>query len=52
MNPQNTGVTIACLRSLPLPKSNAGAGMLAHIAVSKFIDHLPLDKYKYINVRD
>ena len=39
--PKNRGVVIAPLPSLPLPKSNAGAGMLAYIAVSKFIDHLP-----------
>jgi len=35
------GVTIAPLPSLPLPKSNAGASILAHIMVSKFVDHLP-----------
>ena len=33
----NTGVVIADLPSLPLPRANAGAGMLAHISVSKFI---------------
>src|SRR5690606_5667036 len=38
---QNNGVLIAELPTLPLPKSNAGASMLAHISVSKFIDHLP-----------
>lgn len=37
----NTGIIIADLPSLPLPRSNAGAAMLAHISVSKFIDHLP-----------
>ena len=37
----NSNVVIADLPSLPLPRSNAGAGMLAHISVSKFIDHLP-----------
>lgn len=35
-------IVIADLPSLPLPKSNAGASLLAHILVSKFIDHLPL----------
>lgn len=39
--PQNDGVVIAELPTLPLPKSNAGASILAHISVSKFIDHLP-----------
>jgi transposase len=28
--------------SLPLPKSYAGASLLAHVAVSKFADHAPL----------
>lgn len=35
------GVYIGELPSLPLPKSNAGASLLAHIMVSKFVDHLP-----------
>ena len=39
--PKNTGVVIAPMPSLPIPRSNAGAGMLAYISVSKFIDHLP-----------
>jgi hypothetical protein len=34
--------------SLPLPKSNAGASMLAHIAVSKFVDHLPFYRQRQI----
>lgn len=29
------------LPTLPLPRSNAGASLLSHITVSKFIDHLP-----------
>jgi len=37
----NAKIIIADLPSLPLPRSNAGASMLAYIAVSKFIDHLP-----------
>ena len=35
-------IVIADLPSLPLPKSNAGSSLLAHILVSKFVDHLPL----------
>lgn len=35
------GVYVGQLPSLPLPKSNAGASLLAHIMVSKFVDHLP-----------
>lgn len=35
------GVKIAELPTLPIPKGNAGASLLAYIMVSKFIDHLP-----------
>lgn len=45
---QQGGVIIAELPTLPLPKTNAGASMLAHIAVSKFVDHLPL--YRQIQI--
>lgn len=38
---EDQGVKIAELPSLPLPRSNAGAGLLAQIMVGKFIDHLP-----------
>jgi transposase len=41
-------IHIANLPSLPLPKSNAGASMLAHIAVSKFVDHLPFYRQRQI----
>ena len=44
----NSGVLIASMPSLPLPRSNAGASMLAQIAVSKFIDHLPF--YRQIQI--
>ena len=35
------GVKIGELPSLPIPKGNAGPGLLAHIQVSKWVDHLP-----------
>ena len=35
-------IVIAELPSLPIPRGNAGAGLLAHILVSKYCDHLPL----------
>jgi len=47
-NPNNTGVVIAPMPSLPIPKGNAGASMLAQISVSKFIDHLPF--YRQIQI--
>lgn len=38
---EKTIITIADLPTLPIPKGNAGAGILAYILVSKFVDHLP-----------
>lgn len=35
------GVQIAGLPTLPIPKGNAGPGLLAHLQISKFVDHLP-----------
>lgn len=46
--PGKEGISIAELPTLPLPKSNAGPGLLAHIMVSKFVDHLPF--YRQINI--
>jgi transposase len=34
-------LVIAELPSLPIPRGNAGPGLLAHILVGKFVDHLP-----------
>jgi len=39
--PQDQGIVIGQLPTLPLPKSNAGASLLTHIIISKFVDHLP-----------
>lgn len=38
---EQTKIEVAPLPSLPVPKGNAGASMIAHILVSKFTDHLP-----------
>lgn len=46
--PNEQGIVIGELPSLILPKSNVGAGLLAHIFVSKFIDHLPF--YRQIQI--
>lgn len=40
-NDEATKIIIADLPSLPIPKGNAGEGLLAHILISKFVDHLP-----------
>ncbi len=45
---EKTHIAIAELPSLPIPKSNAGAGLLAHILVSKFVDHLPFYRQRQI----
>jgi transposase len=37
--------------SRPIPKSIAGAGLLAHVAVSKYLDHLPLYRQSEIYAR-
>ncbi|HVK16344.1 MAG TPA: IS66 family transposase [Fimbriiglobus sp.] len=41
----------AVLPPEPLPKSNIGAGLLAHVIVSKFCDHLPLHRQEAILAR-
>ena len=46
--PKQEGIVIAELPSLPIPKGNAGAGMLSFITVSKFVDHLPLYRLRQI----
>ena len=38
----------AALPPEPLPKSNVGPGLLAHVIVSKFVDHLPLYRQESI----
>jgi len=34
-------ITIGELPSMPIPRGNAGPGLLAHIMISKYVDHLP-----------
>ncbi len=46
--PSKQSITIAELPSLPLPKSNAGASLLAQIMVDKFVNHLPF--YRQIQI--
>ena len=35
------GIVIADMPSVPLPKCQAGASLLSHILISKYVDHLP-----------
>lgn len=46
--PQSEGVVIADLPSQVLPRSNAGASLLAHLLVSKYQDHLPF--YRQLDI--
>lgn len=39
--PEDAGIVIGKLPSLPIPRGNVGAGLLSHITISKFVDHLP-----------
>ena len=39
--PEEEKIVIGNLPSLPIPKGNAGPGLLAHLLISKFQDHLP-----------
>lgn len=39
--PEDKGIVIGTLPSLPIPRGNAGPGLLTHILISKFQDHLP-----------
>ena len=41
----------AALPPEPLPKSSIGAGLLAHVIVAKFCDHLPLHRQESILAR-
>lgn len=45
---EQTEITIADLPSLPIPKGNADAGLLAYILISKFVDHLPF--YRLVKI--
>lgn len=40
-NDEQTKIAVAPLPTLPIPKGNAGASIIAYILVSKFVDHLP-----------
>ena len=48
INTKTEKIIIAELPYMPIPKSIAGASVLAHINVSKFVDHLPLYRQRQI----
>jgi len=45
---EDKGVSIGELPSMPVPKGNAGPGLLAHLTVSKYADHLPFYRQRNI----
>jgi transposase len=45
---ERTEIAVADLPTLPIPKGNAGASLLAHILISKFADHLPF--YRQVQI--
>jgi transposase len=41
---EESRIVIGELPSLPIPRGNAGAGLLAHITVGRYVDHLPFNR--------
>lgn len=39
--PEDNGIVIGLLPSLPIPRGNAGPGLLSQLIISKYVDHLP-----------
>jgi len=50
--PQEAGIQIANLPSLPLYRSNAGASLLAWLIVNKYVNHLPFYRQVQMLKRD
>jgi transposase len=46
------GVVIADLPDAPIDRGLAGPGLLAHVAVSKYADHLPLHRLEHMFARE
>ena len=44
-------IQTAALPKQPIPKSNASVGLLAYLAVAKFVDGLPLHRLEHISAR-
>jgi transposase len=46
--PNDSGVLIGQLPSRPIDKGIAGPGLLAHVMISKFVDHIPINRTRQI----
>jgi transposase len=44
--PDGEGVVIAPMPAMPIPKCQAGASLLTHILVGKFVDHVPFHRQR------
>jgi transposase len=44
--PEDKGIVIGTLPSLPIPRGNAGPGLLTHLLISKYVDYLPFYRQK------
>jgi len=50
--PKEGGITIGCLPSLPLPRSNAGASLIAFLITYKYVNHIPFYRLVQMLKRD
>lgn len=50
-NDEKSDIRIAELPGLPIARGNAGAGLIAHLLVSKFVDHLPFYRQRQMYKR-
>lgn len=50
--PQDQGITIGLLPTLPIPRGMVGPGLLAHLIISKYADHLPFYRQVQMFKRD
>jgi len=49
---KDQGILCAPMPTMPIPRSNAGASLLAHLIVSKYVDHLPFYRQSKIFQRE
>lgn len=49
---KDKGIYCADMPTQPIPRSNAGPGLLAHLIVSKFVDHLPFYRQSKMFARE
>ena len=52
IDPENGKITIAQLPSRPIEKCIAGPGLLSHILISKYVDHLPIYRQQQMFKRE